>query len=154
MPKNKNSKKSRKLIAQKPEEKESKYKLVIIKPKYREQKPVFGFNYYLCNSKNCSFDSVPNTRSFCILFRNLKGMSSLTWQKIIDSHGYHAHEVSWSEKNLPNDIKKLQNIEEIKDLSLFQFKAFNSSSRIVGLFNYECVFEIIGLDKDHNTYSK
>jgi hypothetical protein len=141
-----------KLIKPKPTQQEYRFKFVEPKPKYRQNKPIFGFNHYLCDSKSCSFKSVTDSRNFHILFRNLKGLSSLTWQKIIETHEYHAHEINWNEDNLPNDIKELQKNNEIKDLSLFQFKAFDNTSRIIGLFNYNCIFEIIGIDKDHNTY--
>lgn len=141
-----------KLVKPKPTMQDSRFKFVDPKPKYRQNKPIFAFNHYLCDSKSCSFKLVADARNFHILFRNLKGYSSLTWQKIIETHKYHAHEINWNEDNLPNDIKELQNNNAIKDLSLFQFKAFDDASRIIGLFNYNCIFEIIGIDKDHNTY--
>lgn len=148
----KNNKKL-KIIEPEPITQKSQYKFVSPKPSYRKKKPVFAFNYYLCDSKHCSFEPIKSTKSFYILFKKLKGMSSLTWQEISDSRQYHAHEVNWSEKNMPNDIKQLQNNNEIKDLSLFQFKAFDiEETRIIGLFNYDCIFEIIGIDKDHGIY--
>ena len=144
-----------KVIKPEPAKQEYQYKFVNPKPAYRKNKPIFAFNYYLCDSKNCSFESIKSSKSFHILFKSLKGMSSLTWQKITEAHQYHAHEVNWSEENIPNDIKQLQYIEDIKDLSLFQFKAFDiEESRIIGLFNYNCVFEVVGLDKDHGIYGK
>jgi len=148
-------KKKLKIIKPAPIKQESKYKFVKPKPAYRGKKPIFAFNYYLCNSKNCSFDSIKSARSFHILFKNLKGMSSLIWQKIIDAHQYHAHEINWTEKNIPEDIKQLQYNNEIKDFSLFQFKAFDiEQTRIIGFFDYDCIFEIVGLDKDHIVYKK
>ncbi|MCL5771310.1 MAG: hypothetical protein M1479_03435 [Actinobacteria bacterium] len=148
-------KKKLKIIKPEPTKHESQYKFVKSKPAYREKKPVFAFNYYLCDSKNCSFESIKSIKSFHILFKNLKGMSSLTWQKIKDSHQYHAHEINWTKKDIPKDIKQLQYIDEIKDLSLFQFKAFDiKETRILGLFNHDCIFEIVGLDKDHGIYGK
>lgn len=147
-------KKKLKITKSEPTKQESQYKFVKPKPEYRKKKPVFAFNYYLCDSKNCSFEAIKTAKSFHILFRNLKGMSSLTWQKIIEAHQYHAHEVNWTKKNLPNDIKNLQNNDEIKDLSLFQFKAFDIETRVVGLFNYDCSFEIVGLDKYHGIYGQ
>jgi len=148
-------KKKLKIIKPKPTQKKSQYKFVKSKPAYRKKKPVFAFNYYLCDSKNCSFKTIQSPRSFHILFKNLRGMSSLTWQEITDAYQYHAHEVNWAEKELPNDIKQLQYNKEIKDLSLFQFKAFDiEETRIIGLFDYDCIFEIIGLDKEHQTYGK
>lgn len=144
-----------KIIKPETTKQESQYKFVNPKPVYRKKKPVFAFNYYLCNSKNCSFESIKSAKSFHILFKNLKGMSSLTWQKIIDAHQYHAHEVNWAKKNIPNDIKQLQYNDEIKDLSLFQFKAFDiKETRIIGLFSHDCIFEIVGLDEDHGIYGK
>lgn len=150
------NKKKKKLKIVKPKTLKQKFqfRFAKTKPRYRKKKPVFAFNYYLCDSKYCSFETIKTFKSFHVLFRNLRGMSSLTWQKIIEAHQYHAHEVNWNEKNLPNDIKDLQYNEEIKDLSLFQFKAFDSSSRVIGLFNYENVFEIFGIDKVHDIYGK
>lgn len=144
-----------KIKKSKPTKSETHYKFVKSKPAYRKKKPTFAFNYYLCDSKECSLELIKSINSLYIFFRKLKGMSSLTWQKIIESYQYHAHEINWSEKNIPNDIKKLQNIEKIKDLSLFQFKAFDlEDTRIIGLFNYDCVFEIIGVDRYHGIYGK
>jgi len=148
-------KKNTKIIKPELTQQKPQFKFVKPKPAYRKKKPVFAFNYYLCDSKKCSFKTIQSTKSFHILFKNLKGMSSLMWQNIIDAHQYHAHEVNWTEENIPNDIKQLQYNEEIKDLSLFQFKAFDAEkTRIIGLFNNECIFEIIGLDKEHETYQK
>lgn len=148
-------KKNIKIIKPELTQQKPQFKFVKPKPVYRKKKPVFAFNYYLCDSKKCSFKTIQSTKSFHILFKNLKGMSSLMWQNIIDAHQYHAHEVNWTEENIPNDIKQLQYNEEIKDLSLFQFKAFdNEKTRIIGLFNNECIFEIIGLDKEHEIYQK
>ncbi len=148
-------KKRLKITKTKPTIQKSQYKFVKPKPAYRKKKPVFAFNYYLCNSKDCSFESIKSIKSFHILFRKLKSMSSLTWQTIISGYQFHAHEINWAEKNLPNDIKQLQDTTEVKDLSLFQFKAFNIEEiRIIGLFNYDCVFEIVGIDTDHRTYGK
>ena len=148
-------KKNIKIIKPEPTQQKSQFKFVKPKPAYRKKKPVFAFNYYLCDSKNCSFKTIQSPKSFHILFKNLKGMSSLIWQKIIDAHQYHAHEVNWTEENIPNDIKQLKYNEEIKDLSLFQFKAFDiEKTRIIGLFNNDCIFEIIGLDKEHEIYRK
>jgi len=53
-------------------------------------------------------------------------------------------------KTLPKPIKKLEKNPEIGNLPLCQFKAFDEN-RIIGLFNYDCVFEIIMVDK-HKTY--
>ena len=129
-------KKNIKIIKPELTQQKPQFKFVKPKPVYRKKKPVFAFNYYLCDSKKCSFKTIQSTKSFHILFKNLKGMSSLMWQNIIDAHQYHAHEVNWTEENIPNDIKQLQYNEEIKDLSLFQFKAFdNEKTRIIGLFN-------------------
>ena len=146
-------KKKLKIIKPKPKQQKAQFKFVKPKPAYRKKKPVFAFNYYLCNSKNCSFKTIQSPKSFHVLFKNLRGMSSLTWQEIIDAHQYHAHEVNWAEKKLPNDIKQLQYNEKIKDLSLFQFKAFDiEETRIIGLFDYNYIFEIVGLDKAHEIY--
>ena len=70
-------KKKEKLKIIKPEltKQESQYKFVKPKPAYRKKKPVFAFNYYLCDSKNCSFESIKSIKSFHVLFRNLKGLS-------------------------------------------------------------------------------
>ncbi len=144
-----------KIIKPKSTQQESQLKIVKPKPAYRKKKPVFAFNYYLSDSKKCSFKTIQSAKSFHIFFKHLKGMSSLTWQEIINANQFHAHEVNWAEKKLPTDINQLQYNEEIKDLSLFQFKAFDiEETRIIGLFNHYCIFEIIGLDKEHEIYGK
>lgn len=151
------SKNKEKLKIVKPESIQQKSQLKIVKPKprYRKKKPVFAFNYYLCDSKKCSFKTIKSSNSFHIFFKHLKGMSPLTWQEIINANQFHAHDVKWTENKLPNDIKQLQNNEKIKDLPLFQFKAFDiEETRIIGLFNYDDIFEIIGLDIEHETYGK
>jgi len=131
------------------------YKFVSPKPSYRKKYPIFAFNYYLCDSKECSFKNIPSTNHFCIFFNKLKSISSLTWQQIIDNKEFHAHEVSWSIKEIPKDIKKLRNNKKIENLSLFQFKGFSIKEvRVIGLFSHDCVFEIIGLDKDHSIYKE
>jgi len=150
-----NQKYNFKTLKSKPEKQELEYKFVKSKPAYRKKKPIFAFNYYLCDSKNCSFKTIQSTRSFHILFKKLKGLSSLTWQEIIENNSYHAHDVNWNEEELPSDIKKLKYNKAIKDLPLFQFKAFDiEEARILGLFNCDNIFEVIGLDREHNTYSK
>ncbi|HAJ33324.1 MAG TPA: hypothetical protein DCK79_08105 [Candidatus Atribacteria bacterium] len=142
-------------IKTKPKNQNLKYKFVKSKPAYRRKRPIFAFNYYLCDSKKCSFKTIQNTRSFYVLFKKLKGLSSLTWQEIIENKSYHAHDVNWNEEELPSDIKKLKYNKEIKDLPLFQFKAFDiEEARILGLFNLDNIFEVIGLDRKHKTYSK
>ena len=78
-------------------------------------------------------------------------MSTLSWLEIQQSHQFHGHEINWDKKMLPKPIKKLEKNPEISDLPLYQFKAFNES-RIIGLFNYECVFEIVMVDKKHEAY--
>ena len=149
----KKKKKNIKIIKPEPTQQKSQFKFVKPKPAYRKKKPVFAFNYYLCDSKKCSFKTIQSTKSFHILFKNLKGMSSLTWQQIISANQFHAHDVNWAEENIPNDIKQLQYNKKIKDLPLFQFKAFDiEEARIIGLFNHDDTFEIIGLDREHKTY--
>jgi len=134
-------------------QRESQIKIAKPKPAYRKKKPVFAFNYYLCDSKDCSFNTIPLAKNFYIFFKHLKGMSSLTWQQIISANQFHAHDVNWAEEKLPNDIKQLQYNKKIKDLPLFQFKAFDiEEARIIGLFNHDDTFEIIGLDREHETY--
>jgi len=154
--KNKNNQKSNfKTVKPKPEKQDLEYKFIISKPAYRKKKPIFAFNYYLCDSKNCSFKAIQSVNSFHILFKKLKGLSSLTWQEIIENNTYHAHDVKWNEDELPSDIKKLKYNEKIKDLPLFQFKAFDiEEARILGLFNCNNIFEVIGLDRKHKTYGK
>ena len=78
-------------------------------------------------------------------------MCSLTWGNIKQAHQFHAHEINWNIDTLPEVVKQLEKKPGIKDLSLFQFKAFDES-RIVGLFNYDCVFEIIMIAKKHQIY--
>ena len=79
-------------------------------------------------------------------------MSSFTWGQIKGAHQFYAHEIPWGHMNLPECIKKLARTPEMTDLSLFQFKAFDEKSRIIGLINYNAVFEIICIDLNHKVY--
>ena len=154
MGKNKNNQKNNfKKLKLEPIQQETKNIFVKPKPAYRKEKPVFAFNYYLCDSKKCSFKTIESSKSFHIIFEHLKRMCPLTWQEIISGNQFHAHDVLWTEDKLPNDIKQLQHNEKIKDLPLFQFKAFKKA-RIIGLFNFDCIFEIIGIDREHEIYKE
>jgi len=146
----KKHKKNRKILPSSLLQHEGKYKIPKEKPQYLKKKPIFAFNYYADDDKDYSFRCINNCRDFWALFRNLKHMSALTWDEIKKSHQFHAHEINWNKKTLPKPIKKLEKNPEIGNLPLCQFKAFDES-RIIGLFNYDCVFEIIMVDK-HKTY--
>jgi len=130
---------------------QGKFKIPQKKPQFLKGKPIFAFNYYVDDDKEYSFRCINNCKDFWTLFRNLKHMSTLTWDEIQKSRQFHAHEIDWNKKKLPRPIKKLEKNPEIGDLPLFQFKAFDES-RIVGLFNYDCVFEIIMIDKTHRIF--
>lgn len=147
----KKRKKKRKILPSPLYAEEGKYKILKEKPKYLKKKPVFAFNYYVDDDENHSFRCINDCKDFWTLFRNLKHMSSLTWDEIKKAHQFHAHEINWNKKTLPKPIKKLEKIPEIGNLPLCQFKAFDES-RIVGLFNYDCVFEIIMIAKKHLIY--
>ena len=148
----KNKTKKKRIPSLQPERKTGKFNIQKPKPQYLETKPRFSFNYYVDQDKKWSFRCIIDSKQFHAFFRNLKHMSSLTWGEIKQARQFHAHEVSWSEKTIPAIVKKIEKKTEIQDLSLFQFKAFNEC-RIVGLFNYDCTFEIIYVDKTHVMYS-
>ncbi len=132
----------------------NKYKVVTEKPKYRMEYPKFRFSYYLCDNKNISFKCIKNVKKFYLLFKNFKKYCCLTWEQIISNSNYHAHDVIWTLDTLPDVIKKLQNKEGIRDKPLFQFNPFTKKDpeRIIGFFDYDNTFQVLGIDKEHNIY--
>ncbi|MBA7658212.1 hypothetical protein ES703_66161 [subsurface metagenome] len=132
----------------------NKYKVVTEKPKYRMEYPKFRFSYYLCDNKNISFKCIKDVKKFYLLFKNFKKYCCLTWEQIISNSNYHAHDVIWALDTLPDAIKKVQNKKEIRDKPLFQFNPFTKKDpeRIIGFFDYDNTFQVLGIDKKHNIY--
>ncbi len=91
-------------------------------------------------------------RKFWKIFETLSGMCSLTWGKITGHHQYHGHDIGWTEKTLPKIVKKLEKNKNIRDYPLYQFKAYDDKSRILGFFNADCVYELVALDPKHGVY--
>jgi len=133
----------------------NKYKVVTEKPKYRMEYPKFRFKYYMCDNRKLSFKCIKDVKKFHLLFKNLKKYCCITWEQIISSSNYHAHDVTWTLDTLPDAIKKLQNNEEIRDKPLLQFNPFTKDDpeRIIGFFDYDNIFQVLGVDKEHNIYS-
>lgn len=132
----------------------NKYKVVTEKPKYRMEYPKFRFNYYMCDNRKLSFKCIKDVRKFYLLFKNFKKYCCLTWEQIISNSNYHAHDVTWTLDTLPDAIKKLQNKKEIRDKPLLQFNPFTKDDpeRIIGFFDYDNIFQVLGIDKEHNIY--
>lgn len=132
----------------------NKYKVVTEKPKYRNEFPKFSFKYYMCDNKKLSFKCIKDVKKFYLLFKNLKKYCCITWEQIISNRVYHAHDLIWTLDTLPDAIKKLQNNEEIRDNPLFQFNPFTKKDleRVIGFFDYDNVFQVLGIDKEHNIY--
>lgn len=138
----------------KPKKDSNKYKIVTEKPKYRMEYPKFCFKYYMCDNRKLSFKCIGDVNKFYLLFKNLKKYCCITWEQIISNSNYHAHDVTWTLDTLPDAIKKLQNNPKIKDNPLLQFNPFtkNDPERIIGFFDYDNIFQVLGIDKEHNIY--
>ena len=109
----------------------------------------------MCDNKKLSFTCINEIKKFYLLFKNLKKYCCITWEQIISNSNYHAHDITWTKDTLPDAIKNLQNIGEIKDNPLFQFNPFkkNDPERIIGFFDCNNIFQVLGIDKEHNLYS-
>ena len=143
-----------KIIINKAKKDSNEYKVVTGKPHYRKEHPKFRFNYYMCDNKKLSFTCINEIKKFHLLFKNLRKYCCITWEQIISNHYYHAHDVTWTTNTLPDAIKNLQNNEEIRDNPLFQFNPFtkNDPERIIGFFDYDNIFQVLGIDKEHSIY--
>lgn len=132
----------------------NKYKVVTEKPKYRTEYPKFCFKYYMSDDRKLSFKCIRDVNKFYLLFKNLKKYCCITWEQIISNSNYHAHDVTWTLDTLPDAIKKLQNNPKIIDNPLLQFNPFtkNDSERIIGFFDNDNIFQVLGIDKEHNIY--
>jgi len=119
---------------------------------YHDIKPILSFTHYFDSNKEWSFCCIRDSSSFHALFRNLFHMCQLTWREILYSHQFHAHPIQEFDR-LPPCIRDHFKKKQIEELEPFQFKAFDEESRIIGVFTYNAVFEIIGIIPQHKLYS-
>lgn len=113
--------------------------------KYRECYPHFGFKHCIDKPKNNTFSCIQKNSEFCLIFKNLKRISSMTWGQIEQSHDFHAHPA----ENFNNFPKKAREAFEMLDNpSPYRFKIFKEA-RIFGFFNSSNTFEIIFFDRYH-----
>ena len=108
----------------------------------------------MCDNKKLSFKCIRDVRKFYLLFKNLRKYCCITWEQIINNSVYHAHDLIWTLDALPDAIKKLQNKKEIRDKPLIQFNPFtkNDPERIIGFFDYDSIFQVLGSYKEHDIY--
>lgn len=118
------------------------------KVQYRECRPYFGFKHCVDKPNGITFSCIKNTNEFCLLFKNFKRMSNITWGEMEQSHDFHAHPVEKYDK-FPK--KARDTFEALDNPPPYQFKIYKES-RIYGFFNSANEFEIVFLDREHNIY--
>lgn len=139
-----------KVTPRKPKNKNGKYKIPSKhKVPYREAYPYFGFKYCIDVPKGTTFSCIKNTSEFCIIFKNLKRLSTISWEQMEQSHDFHSHPVEKYDK-FPKKAKDIFN--SLDNPAPYQFKIFKET-RIYGFFNASNIFEIVFLDRDHTIYS-
>lgn len=87
---------------------------------------------------------------YILLINALNGLSQMTYKELSkQKKELHYHKISWEQKNIPIQPKRLDWVPETFRNDLWQLHITTSNGRIIG-FIYNNIFYIVLLDPEHN----